>query len=62
MDWLLADQEEDGSWFGRWGANHLYGTGAVVPALIAAGDCRKPRDPARGRLARSRAERRRRLG
>ena len=35
--WLLEAQEPDGSWFGRWGANHLYGTGAVVPALIAAG-------------------------
>ena len=35
--WLLAAQEDDGSWFGRWGANHVYGTGAVVPALIAAG-------------------------
>jgi squalene-hopene/tetraprenyl-beta-curcumene cyclase len=35
--WLLAEQEPDGSWFGRWGANHLYGTGAVVPALVAAG-------------------------
>ncbi len=35
--WLLKHQEEDGSWFGRWGANYLYGTGAVVPALIAAG-------------------------
>ncbi|KAA9160385.1 squalene--hopene cyclase [Amycolatopsis acidicola] len=35
--WLLAAQEKDGSWFGRWGANHLYGTGAVVPALVAAG-------------------------
>jgi squalene-hopene/tetraprenyl-beta-curcumene cyclase len=35
--WLLAAQESDGSWFGRWGVNHLYGTGAVVPALIAAG-------------------------
>jgi squalene-hopene/tetraprenyl-beta-curcumene cyclase len=35
--WLLRAQEPDGSWFGRWGANHLYGTGAVVPALIAAG-------------------------
>jgi squalene-hopene/tetraprenyl-beta-curcumene cyclase len=35
--WLLANQERDGSWFGRWGANHVYGTGAVVPALIAAG-------------------------
>jgi squalene-hopene/tetraprenyl-beta-curcumene cyclase len=35
--WLLANQETNGSWFGRWGANHLYGTGAVVPALVAAG-------------------------
>ena len=35
--WLLAAQEEGGSWFGRWGANHVYGTGAVVPALVAAG-------------------------
>jgi squalene-hopene/tetraprenyl-beta-curcumene cyclase len=23
--------------FGRWGANHLYGTGAAVPALVRAG-------------------------
>ena len=30
-------QEGDGSWFGRWGVNHVYGTGAAVPALIAAG-------------------------
>ncbi len=35
--WLLERQEADGSWFGRWGINHVYGTGAVVPALIAAG-------------------------
>jgi squalene-hopene/tetraprenyl-beta-curcumene cyclase len=35
--WLLDNQEADGSWFGRWGVNHVYGTGAVVPALIAAG-------------------------
>ena len=37
VDWLLAEQESDGSWFGRWGANHVYGTGAAVPALVAAG-------------------------
>jgi squalene-hopene/tetraprenyl-beta-curcumene cyclase len=35
--WLLEHQEADGSWFGRWGVNHVYGTGAVVPALVAAG-------------------------
>jgi squalene-hopene/tetraprenyl-beta-curcumene cyclase len=37
LNWLLAAQEQDGSWFGRWGVNHVYGTGAAVPALIAAG-------------------------
>ncbi len=37
VEWLLRAQESDGSWFGRWGANHVYGTGAVVPALIRAG-------------------------
>jgi len=36
-EWLLRAQETDGSWFGRWGANHLYGTGAAVPALVRAG-------------------------
>ncbi len=37
VDWLLAAQEPDGSWYGRWGANHVYGIGAVLPALILAG-------------------------
>jgi squalene-hopene/tetraprenyl-beta-curcumene cyclase len=37
LHWLLRAQEDDGSWFGRWGANHVYGTGAVVPALVKAG-------------------------
>jgi squalene-hopene/tetraprenyl-beta-curcumene cyclase len=35
---LLAEQEQRGSWFGRWGANHVYGTGAAIPALAALGD------------------------
>jgi squalene-hopene/tetraprenyl-beta-curcumene cyclase len=35
--WLTSEQEPDGSWFGRWGVNHVYGTGAAVPALVAAG-------------------------
>ncbi|MFH8408838.1 squalene--hopene cyclase [Streptomyces sp. NPDC018019] len=39
--WLLGQQEDDGAWFGRWGANHIYGTGCVLPALVAAGT---PRD------------------
>jgi squalene-hopene/tetraprenyl-beta-curcumene cyclase len=37
VDYLLAQQEEDGSWFGRWGVNYVYGTGAALPALEAAG-------------------------
>jgi squalene-hopene/tetraprenyl-beta-curcumene cyclase len=37
VEWLTREQEGDGSWFGRWGANHVYGTGAAVPALVAAG-------------------------
>ena len=46
--WLLDAQETDGSWFGRWGANYVYGTGAVVPALVAAGvDDGLAADPAR---------------
>jgi len=28
--WLLAAQEDDGSWFGRWGTNHVYGTASIV--------------------------------
>jgi squalene-hopene/tetraprenyl-beta-curcumene cyclase len=43
IEWLLAEQEPDGSWFGRWGANYVYGTGHVLPALVAAG---LPRDHA----------------
>jgi squalene-hopene/tetraprenyl-beta-curcumene cyclase len=37
LQYLLSEQETGGSWFGRWGANHLYGTGAAVPALRALG-------------------------
>jgi squalene-hopene/tetraprenyl-beta-curcumene cyclase len=35
---LRTEQEDDGSWFGRWGVNHLYGTAAVLPALAALGE------------------------
>jgi squalene-hopene/tetraprenyl-beta-curcumene cyclase len=37
LTWLLSEQEPDGSWFGRWGVNHIYGTGAAIPALEACG-------------------------
>src|SRR5205823_5321230 len=35
LAYLRDQQELEGSWFGRWGVNHLYGTGAVLPALAA---------------------------
>ncbi|MGW4033942.1 squalene--hopene cyclase [Streptomyces sp. NPDC004838] len=37
IEWLLAEQEPNGAWFGRWGVNYIYGTGSVLPALTAAG-------------------------
>ncbi len=36
--YILAEQEEEGPWFGRWGVNYIYGTGAVLPALEAIGE------------------------
>jgi squalene-hopene/tetraprenyl-beta-curcumene cyclase len=35
---VRSQQEADGSWFGRWGVNHIYGTAAVLPGLRAVGD------------------------
>ena len=40
LSWLSEAQEADGSWFGRWGVNHVYGTSAAVLALEAAGIAR----------------------
>ena len=36
--YMRDEQEPDGSWFGRWGVNYIYGTGAVLPALEAIGE------------------------
>jgi len=38
LDYLRREQEPSGPWFGRWGVNYLYGTGAVLPALAAIGE------------------------
>ena len=35
--YLLDEQEENGSWFGRWGTNYIYGTWSVLCALNVAG-------------------------
>ena len=37
LSYLRRDQEPDGSWFGRWGTNYIYGTWSVLCALNAAG-------------------------
>ena len=37
IDALVAAQERDGSWFGRWGMNYIYGTWSALCALGAAG-------------------------
>ncbi len=36
--YLQREQEADGSWFGRWGTNYIYGTWSVLSALNAAGE------------------------
>lgn len=36
--YLRREQESDGSWFGRWGVNHIYGTSSVLMAFAALGE------------------------
>ncbi len=43
LAFLRRKQDADGPWWGRWGVNYIYGTGAVLPALQAIGeDMRRP--------------------
>ena len=35
LDFIRDHQEEDGSWYGRWGVNYIYGTWQVVRGLRA---------------------------
>ena len=37
VDYLKRTQQPDGSWYGRWGMNYIYGTWSVLCALNAAG-------------------------
>ena len=37
IDYLAKTQLEDGSWFGRWGVNYIYGTWSALCGLHAAG-------------------------
>ncbi len=50
LNYLRREQRPDGSWFGRWGVNYVYGTGGVLPAFHAAG-----RDMSKGRFRRAAA-------
>jgi squalene-hopene/tetraprenyl-beta-curcumene cyclase len=47
--YLRDIQEKDGSWFGRWGVNYIYGTWSALAALNAAGLSQE--DPAMRRAA-----------
>ena len=43
IKYLKDTQQEDGSWFGRWGTNYIYGTWSVLSALELAGqDMQQP--------------------
>jgi squalene-hopene/tetraprenyl-beta-curcumene cyclase len=43
LQYLREEQEEDGSWYGRWGVNYIYGTWQVLRGLCALGlDMREP--------------------
>ena len=37
IKFILSEQEPDGSWFGRWGVNYIYGTMLVLRGLQAMG-------------------------
>ncbi|WP_345815648.1 squalene--hopene cyclase [Paraburkholderia sp. PREW-6R] len=37
LDYMLKEQEADGSWYGRWGLNYIYGTWTALCSLNAAG-------------------------
>lgn len=38
ISYLKEEQEEDGSWYGRWGTNYIYGTWSVLTGLEVAGE------------------------
>ena len=37
LQYLIDDQEDDGSWYGRWGMNYIYGTWSALLGLRAGG-------------------------
>jgi hypothetical protein len=63
VEFLLKTQEADGSWYGRWGVDYIYGTFLALRGLRAAGyDDREPAVLRGRRVDPLRPERRWRLG
>ena len=38
VQYLIDTQDDDGSWYGRWGVNYIYGTWQVLRGLRAIGE------------------------
>jgi squalene-hopene/tetraprenyl-beta-curcumene cyclase len=38
INWLVQHQEQDGSWYGRWGVAYIYGTCFALRGMAAAGE------------------------
>ena len=38
VEWLVKNQEQDGSWYGRWGVAYIYGTCFALRGLAASGE------------------------
>ncbi len=63
LAFLRHNQEQDGSWYGRWGVNYIYGTWQVLRGLRAIGEDMREDWIVRARdLARELSERRWGLG
>ncbi len=63
LDYVKSQQEDDGSWYGRWGVNYIYGTWQVLRGMRAMNlEHERGLAPARPRVAGKRPARRRRLG
>jgi squalene-hopene/tetraprenyl-beta-curcumene cyclase len=48
IDFLLKKQEANGSWYGRWGVNYVYGTFLAIRGLVATGAPHAKKAIARG--------------
>ncbi len=63
VQYLLRTQERNGSWYGRWGVDYVYGTFLALRGLRAAGvGPNHPGNHPRRRLAPARPKPRRRVG